>query len=172
VGNTIEDTIPSLRQQWFGLIRGLHIDSYKAIRHVDGYAIELIAGKSNDTELQQTMDKSDHKLWFINLGGYNSESLQEQHHFNLVVASNKQAAKYQARRRWLDNALQIHKDDIHNIATLESVDNCLPLFNVDGWQIHLKAEERHHITDLKPDWFGYWRIDGTVPKPRPNCVSS
>ena len=44
VGPSIESTIPTLRQQWFGLLSGLHIDSYKAIRHVDGYAIDLIKG--------------------------------------------------------------------------------------------------------------------------------
>ncbi len=169
VGETIEDTIPRLRQQWFGLLSGLHIDSYKAIRHVDGYAIELIDGLANHNNTRKTPSASmNDQLWFINLGGYDSNSLQEQHQFGLVAAPSKHAAKARARRRWLKNALQIHKDDLHNIANLEGVDDCLPIFNVEGWHIHLRPEPDQPEADLRPDWFGYWRIDGRQPKPHPN----
>ena len=169
VGERIEDTIPALRKQWFGLLSGLHIDSYKAIRHVDGYAIELIKGQSESTRSQQRnlTEKTD-QLWFVNLGGYDRESLQELHQFGLVVAPSKQAAKARARRRWLNRAVQVHKDDLHNIDNLNTVDDCLPLFDVEGWQIRLRVEQGGSDSDLKPDWFGYWRIDGRVPKPRPD----
>merc|ERR1711965_706091 len=94
VGETIEDTIPRLRQQWFGLLSGLHIDSYKAIRHVDGYAIELIDGLANHNNTRKTPSASmNDQLWFINLGGYDSNSLQERHQFGLVAAPSKHAAK-------------------------------------------------------------------------------
>ena len=168
VGTSIEDTIPTLRQQWFGLQRGLHIDSYKAIEHVDGYAIELITRRGDCTEQQQTSATAmNDQLWFINLGGYDRDSLQELHQFGLVVAPSKQAAKARARRRWLGSALQVHKDDLHTLDRLGTVDDCLPIFNVEDWQIHLKAEPDKPETELKPDWFGYWRIDGRQPKPHP-----
>lgn len=173
VGASIEETIPKLRQQWFGLISGLHIDSYKAIRHVDGYAIELIEGLGDDTNKEPTSSHSmNEKLWFFNLGGYDCNSLQELHRFGLVVAPSQQAAKARARRRWLDNALQIHKDDLHSIVSLNTVDECLPIFNLEGWQIHLRPEPGVPEAELKPDWFGYWRIDGRVPNPRPESLES
>ena len=169
VGETIEDTIPKLRQQWFGLLSGLHIDSYKAIRHVDGYAIELFNGQTHQIDTQKTLSAPmNDQLWFINLGGYDSNSLQEQHQFGLVAAHSKHAAKALARRRWLKNALQVHKDDLHSIDNLEGVDDCLPIFNVEGWHIHLRPEPDRPEADLRPDWFGYWRIDGRQPKPHPN----
>ena len=168
VGTSIEDTIPSLRQQWFGLLSGLHIDSYKAIQHVDGYAIELIKGRGVCREQQQKAPTAmNDQLWFINLGGYDRDSLQELHQFGLVVAPSKQAAKARARRRWLGNALQVHKDDLHSLDRLGTVDDCLPIFNVEDWQIHLKAQPGTPEAELKPDWFGYWRIDGRQPKPHP-----
>lgn len=168
VGTNIEDTIPKLKQQWFGLKSGLHIDSYKAIRHVDGYAIELIEGHDVGKEKAISASSTSEKLWFINLGGYDCNSLQELHQFGLVVAPSKQAAKARARRRWLSSALQVHKDDLHSIINLDTVDDCLPIFSLEGWQIHLKPEPGIADTELKPDWFGYWRIDGRVPKPRPD----
>ena len=169
VGTCIEDTIPSLRQQWFGLTSGLHIDSYKAIRHVDGHAVELIADRSEVVEQRADLNGTgEEKLWFVNLGGYDSHSLQELHEFGLVVAPSKHAAKARARQRWLKDALKVHKDDLHSINNLGTVDDCLPLFKIDDWHVHLCPQSEHPDSDLKPDWFGYWRIDGRHPKPRPD----
>ena len=42
VGSKIEDTFNTLRKNWFGSPEGLHIDSYKKIRSIDGYKINLI----------------------------------------------------------------------------------------------------------------------------------
>jgi len=42
VGSKIEDTYDTLRKDWFGSPKGLHIDSYKKIKHIDGYKINLI----------------------------------------------------------------------------------------------------------------------------------
>ena len=41
IGSRIEDTFNTLRRDWFGIIEGLHIDSYKKINYVDGYRINL-----------------------------------------------------------------------------------------------------------------------------------
>ena len=49
VGSKIEDTYETLRNDWFGIPTGLHIDSYKRIRYVDGYKINLI-NFENDKE--------------------------------------------------------------------------------------------------------------------------
>ncbi len=42
IGSSIEDTYNTLRKDWFGSPKGLHIDSYKKIRYIDGYKINLI----------------------------------------------------------------------------------------------------------------------------------
>ena len=42
VGSKIEDTYDTLRKDWFGSPKGLHIDSYKKIKFIDGYKINLI----------------------------------------------------------------------------------------------------------------------------------
>ena len=42
VGSKIEDTFSTLRKNWFGSSKGLHIDSYKRIRYIDGHKINLI----------------------------------------------------------------------------------------------------------------------------------
>ena len=74
LGETIEDTFPELRKQWLGKKSGLHIDSYKCIRYVDGY--EIVISRSNkDSLISQRID--DLSLWFVNLGGYNPKKMYE-----------------------------------------------------------------------------------------------
>ena len=42
IGSKIEDIYDTLRKNWFGSPNGLHIDSYKKIKYIDGYMINLI----------------------------------------------------------------------------------------------------------------------------------
>ena len=41
IGTWIEDTFEVYRRDWFGSQKGLHIDSYKKIKNIDGYKINL-----------------------------------------------------------------------------------------------------------------------------------
>ena len=47
VGSKIEDTFNVLRKDWFGIIDGLHIDSFKKIEYIDGYKINLKNSEKN-----------------------------------------------------------------------------------------------------------------------------
>ena len=103
VGSKIEDTFDSLRKDWFGSSKGLHIDSYKKIKFIDGYKINLINFEKVKIEKKQLVKKNNTKkyLWFVNLGGYSPTSMQEKHEFGLVIASSKIEAKNIAKSKWL-----------------------------------------------------------------------
>jgi hypothetical protein len=148
-GSTIDDTIPELRRQWFGRREGLHLDSFMAVRAIDGWAVSLVP------ELPAPRPE---RLWFVNLGAYRPDSLAELHHFGLVVARSPQAAKAAAKRQWLVGALQQHKDD------LCAVDDCLAIEQLellDGvrWHVQLDPHPEGISQPQLPDWFGYRRID-------------
>ena len=68
----------------------MHIDSYKKIKYLDGYKINL-----RNVENLKINNKSNHKknLWFVNIGGYDPSSMQEKHEFGLVIARYKLEAK-------------------------------------------------------------------------------
>ena len=57
VGSKIEDTFDTLRKDWFGSSRGLHIDSYKKIQYIDGYKINLINVENHKIEKKQLLKK-------------------------------------------------------------------------------------------------------------------
>jgi hypothetical protein len=144
-GRSIEDTLPELRRQWFGRREGLHLDSFMAVRAVDGYAVRL--GREPSAPGPE-------RLWFVNLGAYRPDSLAELHHFGLVVASSAVAAKAAAKRQWLQGALQQHKDD------LWAVDDCLAIEQLEllgegRWYVQLEPHPEGLSQPQVPDWFGY-----------------
>ena len=57
VGSKIEDTYDILRKDWFGSPIGLHIDSYKKIKYIDGYKINLINFEKDKIDEKQLVKK-------------------------------------------------------------------------------------------------------------------
>ena len=57
VGSKIEDTFDTLRKDWFGSLKGLHIDSYKKIQYIDGHKINLINFEKDKREKNKLVKK-------------------------------------------------------------------------------------------------------------------
>ena len=155
VGERIEDTFPQLRKQWLGKRSGLHIDSYKCIKYVDGY--EIVLSESNRDRLISP-SRGDFSLWFVNLGGYNPKKMYEEHEFNLIVAKKALDAKKKAKKDWESNLKNKHNDDTSGINYLEQVDDLQPV-KIKNWEIHLIPDPKERNEKLIPDWYGYRRID-------------
>ena len=161
VGSRIEDTFDALRNDWFGNFEGLHIDSYKKIKHVDGYKIYLknIENKKLKHKKFFNGNAVKKKLWFVNIGGYDPNSMQEKHEFGLVVASSKLEAKNIAKSKWLLGCKKKHKDDIASLKTLSSCHNCQLIKKIGNWEIELTPDDNFIAQNNFPDWYGYRRID-------------
>ena len=162
VGSKIEDTFDTLRSEWFGSPNGLHIDSYKKIKYVDGYKINLIDFDKDKIEKKQLVKKKKAQkfLWFVNIGGYSPTSMQEKHEFGLVIASNKLEAKKLAKSKWLIGCEKKHKDDIASLKMLFSCDNCELIKKIGNWEIQLILDNNFIEEKNHPDWYGYKKIDG------------
>ena len=161
VGSKIEDTYDTLRKDWFGSSKGLHIDSYKKIKYLDGYKINL----RNVENLKINNNKSSNKintkknLWFVNIGGYDPSSMQEKNEFGLVIATNKLEAKNKAKSKWLNGFKKKHNDEITSIKNLITLDDCKIIKKIENWEIELTLENDLVEENNYPDWFGYKRID-------------
>jgi len=162
VGSKIEDTYDTLRKDWFGSPKGLHIDSYKKIKYIDGYKINLIYFDKDKIDKNQLVKKNNSKknLWFVNIGGYDPTSMQEKHEFGLVTASTKLEAKNIAKSKWLIGCKKKHKDDIASLKNLITLDDCEVIKNIDKWEIELISDNNAHEENNLPDWYGYQKIDG------------
>ena len=161
IGSRIEDTFNVLRRDWFGTTDGLHIDSYKKINYIDGYRINL-KKTENDKFKKNKLYKENipqHKLWFVNIGGYDPSSMQEKHEFGLVAASSSIEAKNKAKSKWLNGLKKKHKDDISSLDNFLTFDDCEIISKIDNWEIELIQEKNCVEDTLYPDWYGYKRID-------------
>jgi len=162
VGSKIEDTYDTLKKDWFGSPKGLHIDSYKKIKYVDGYKINLINFKKDKIDKKKLVRNKDKThLWFVNIGGYNPTSMQEKHEFGLVIASTKLEAKNIAKSKWLIGCKKKHKDDIASLEMLVCCDDCELIKKIGNWEIELTLDNNVIEENNYPDWYGYQKIDGT-----------
>ena len=152
VGETIEATLPALRREWIGLRRGLHIDSYRCIDHVDGHRVEVIEQPDDASGVDGQ------RLWFVNLGAYDPTSMAEKHHFGVIVARSSASAKARARHLWLRGQEQVHKDDLHPMQMDSGLDDLLPIQGNGQWHLKLIADPLHEDAPEQPDWYGYWTI--------------
>ena len=161
VGSHIEDTFNDLRNNWFGSIDGLHIDSFKKIEYIDGYKINLKNFEKNNIKNKQPLKQINPQknLWFVNIGGYDPSSMQEKHEFGLVVASSSLEAKNKAKSQWLNGCRKKHKDNIAPLNKLISCDDCQLIKNIGSWEIELILENNLLEETNYPDWYGYKRID-------------
>ena len=138
VGENIEQTYAKLKSQWVGDRSSVHMDSYMAINHIDGFKVEVV-----DSYVEQNK-----QLYFVNLGAYRSDSMAEQHDFALYVASSSHEAKERAKNDLLAGFSHIHKDDLHD------VDDCFAIDLLDS-QLNIKLTPSGISQPIKPDWFGY-----------------
>lgn len=102
----IANSIVALRQEmydfWPEAGDKLHIDAYRTVRKVDKYAIRVV-------ERAEGIDKTDLRLYFLNLGGYKPLDMEEYHYKQLVVASSIAEAIVIAKK----NTFWKHHDSAH-----------------------------------------------------------
>lgn len=133
----VEDAYPALRTAWFGDADKLHLDGYMPVTWVGGF----------DVRLADTPCTSGLRLFFVNMGGYRSDTLAELHDFGLFVAADAESAKAQAKATLLAGVDQLHKDN------LKDVDNCLALGTIDG--LHVQLTPNPSGQPDRPAWQGY-----------------
>ena len=94
VGTSIDDTHQQIKSKWLGEKYSLHIDSYSIIKYIEGYKIlaKRIVNKNH-----QDLNKGKLYLWFVYLGGYENNNLQESHQILFVVSNSRLEAKRKAK---------------------------------------------------------------------------
>ena len=162
IGRNIEDTFDQIREGWFGDIKGLHLDSYKKITEIDGHRVTIKKVKkrtyqNKDNIMLQSIRYK--RLWFVNLGGYDRNSMSENHEFGLFVANTSEEAKEKAKKNLLTNSLKKHMDNISKLSAFKGIDDCEPIRWIGDWEIELVNDAELSYEKLVPDWFGYLRID-------------
>lgn len=102
VAPSISETYDELRRQWWGKPKSLHIDCWAELDHVDGYDVTLRTDPYLGTQ----------RLFYVNLGGYDSREFLEVHRNAFIVADTVAQAKYRAMKT-VKHWREPHRDDLY-----------------------------------------------------------
>jgi len=120
IGKTPEDCFDDLRRQWWGEPKSLHLDCWGAVEQADGYDIELSTAPPADGQ---------HKLFFVNLGGYDPSEFGELHRNVLIVAADDAAAKAKAKAQ-IDHWHKPHRDRLFEIEKTFDITDAMRRYGV------------------------------------------
>jgi thiamine pyrophosphate-dependent acetolactate synthase large subunit-like protein len=84
IGHSLKELVPQINNFWPSAGK-IHIDGWKEINTIDNYSIKVVEGSRRSTNAAE-------KLFFINLGGYKENELEEFHYKMLTVAADKSEA--------------------------------------------------------------------------------
>lgn len=116
----LKDLVPSLHKFWPELEGKMHIDSWRKVSQVDGFQINVVPRDSNPL-------KGENKLFFVNLGGYKPNDMEEYHYKQVVVATDLAEATRIAKQSvfWkhhdsshIDDKYGIDVDDVYEVEDL------------------------------------------------------
>ncbi|WP_347460698.1 DUF1543 domain-containing protein [Acinetobacter sp. ANC 7454] len=125
ISSDIESAFPYLREQWFGLQKGLHVDGWMKINGVS------YQDKNYRVQIADTPVDKDLKLFLINLGAYLPDQFGEIHKYLVVAAKDKAEAKAQDKLAIEKTWFKPHTDAVID------VDDCLELKKINQKFVHL-----------------------------------
>lgn len=155
----ISETVPGILSFWPEANGRIHVDAWREVRRVDNFSIDVISKKIEN----RMPDVHEHKLFFINLGGYKENEFDEFHYKMLIPATDKSQAIKKAKLSafykhtgfagapsHIDDKYGIDVDDIHDIADI------LPPEMKDHYFIRLAINTTRQEDELH---LGYFPLD-------------
>ncbi|MET3114976.1 LysM repeat protein [Pedobacter sp. CG_S7] len=157
IANTLKELVPLIKEFWPEAGSSIHIDGWREVNVIDGYRINVVLKEANDIPSLK-------KIFFINLGGYQYNKLEEQHYTILTVQEDQAQAVKKAKETVFFNSINIkdthsHIDDKYGI----DVDDIYKIEDI----LSPGQKEKYHIQifksagDMPEDQIhlGYFKLD-------------
>lgn len=87
IADQLSRLIPDVINWWPDAKGQIHIDAWREVNNVDGFRLNIVSRNSIEKNLNP-----DHRIFFINLGGYKKEEFEEYHYKILSAATSKSEA--------------------------------------------------------------------------------
>lgn len=157
IGESLSSLVPAMQAFWPEAGSSLHIDGWREIGMVDHHRVEIVP---------KTVAGSAKRLFFINLGGYQSGKLEEQHYTLLTVQEDrKHAIKISTATEFFKRSsieriksASAHIDEKYGIDVDEIywVDELLSEREKNQWQIKLVPDNNTLPDEIH---LGYYPLD-------------
>jgi len=157
IATSLKELVPEIKGFWPEAADKIHIDAWREVTNVEGYALKVTRRKKNDN--LKTQQKP--VLFFINLGGYQENIFSEQHYILLTAKDDRGSALRAAKETLffqLNNfaGAQSHVDDKYGIDVDEiyQIEEILSPHQKELYRIRLTpstrlAEDPIHLGYLK-----------------------
>ena len=126
IAGSVKELVPEIKAFWPEAGASIHVDGWREVNQVNGYGVKVVL--RGDEALP-----SENKLFFINLGGYTTGKLEEQHYVVLTVQEDRALAVQEAKKTvffksnsikgagsHIDEKYGIDVDDIYRIEDILS----------------------------------------------------
>ncbi|MGN6353678.1 MAG: DUF1543 domain-containing protein [Parafilimonas sp.] len=156
IGKTLHELVDQMFDFWKEAEGKIHIDAWRQIKNVDGYAVEI-------KEKGNIIRENKPKLFFINLGGYKENEFEEYHYKIVTAAKDKGEAIRKSKQTAFYKhcgfkGAESHVDDKYGIDVddLYEIEDILPADTKEKYSISLLPAENAlndalHIGYLKLD---------------------
>jgi len=155
IAESINDVKPNIKAFWPEAKDKIHIDAWREVTNVEGYRINIIEKQAEIGSL------SKHKLFFINLGGYQANKFEEQHYIVLTVKEDKTLAFKEAKQTLfyqhnqipggtshIDDKYGIDVDDLYEIKDILSAEQ-KEKYSIEITEAEGLEEDEFHLGYLK-----------------------
>jgi hypothetical protein len=152
IGFSLAELVPQMKAFWPEADGKIHIDSWREVTVIDGYQIDIVPLQNQQEDLN---------LYFINLGGYKPNDLEEYHYKVLAVADTMAAAVKQSKttgfykhygfkgaESHIDDKFGIDVDDIYKVGDILN-ESTRQRYALQITKSEIKAEDVLHIGYLK-----------------------
>lgn len=159
IANSLKELIPDIIKAWPEAKDKIHVDAWREVNSVDGYAVEVL----DKTLSRQSGAEQPAKLFFINLGGYKENEFDEFHYKMLIAAESKTVAIQRAKQSafykhtgfkgassHIDDKYGVDVDDVHQI------EDILPKDLKEKYALQILPDSG---ADEDPLNLGYFRLD-------------
>lgn len=108
IANEVRELVPAINAFWPEANGKIHLDAYRIVNHVNGYKVEVAEKNSKVAPIN--------RLFFMNLGGYQSNVFEELHYKMLIVAGEKsEAIKNAKESQFFNQYFSPHIDDKYGV---------------------------------------------------------
>ena len=155
IGTSLKDLMPGVDEFWPEAKGKFHLDAWREVNLVDGWQIQV-------TERNEALPQQQ-SLFFINLGGYKENEMEEFHYKMLATGNDKSEAikKSKATAFFKHTGFKgatSHIDDKYGVDVddLENVQDILPAGTRQQYALHLSPAPEGATEDILH--LGYFKL--------------
>lgn len=157
IARSLKELVPDIKAFWPEAGNSIHVDGWREVNAVDSHRIKVIAKEENTVPSLK-------KLFFINLGGYQANKLEEQHYIVLRVQDDRVLAIKDAKKTAFFKANSIkgansHIDEKYGIDVddIYRIEDILSPSQKENYHIEITPSE--HPLPEDEIHLGYFKLD-------------